>query len=228
MVNAIKTSTFNSADIRKSYTYKKGSDAVFQQKTSVGQTDTDVIKQNIDVYDLYESFQTNAKQNLTSGNLNGSVEAWSSDSVEEIETSSEDKKLIAYYQGIPLEEWALTDPKYTDPETGISWYVRDGKYPYMIGEDSEKFKKLCRETGEFDAKKFGEITGLIRQLDDNTMAYIGSNGIDIESTDGKELFIDTSFLSYDMLMEMFNNLPTTDDYFDSSYWAENIKRVQSI
>ena len=50
-----------------------------------------MIKQNIDVYDLYESFQTNAKQNLTSGNLDGSVEAWSSDSVEEIEASSEDK-----------------------------------------------------------------------------------------------------------------------------------------
>ena len=36
------------------------------------------------------------------------------------------------YQGVPLEEWALTDPKYTDSETGISWYIRDGKYPYMV------------------------------------------------------------------------------------------------
>ena len=48
------------------------------------------------------------------------------------------EKMTVWYQGVPLEEWALTDPKYTDSETGISWYIRDGKYPYMVGEDAEK------------------------------------------------------------------------------------------
>ena len=70
-----------------------------------------------------------------------------------------------------LEEWALTDPKYTDSETGISWYIWDGKYPYMVGEDAEKFRNLCEESGEFAIKKFAEMTGLIQKLDDNTVAY---------------------------------------------------------
>lgn len=63
--------------------------------------------------------------------------------------------MTAWYQGVPLKEWALTDPKYTDSETGISWYIRDGKYPYMVGEDAEKFRKLCEESGSSSKEIWG-------------------------------------------------------------------------
>ena len=45
----------------------------------------------------------------------------------------------------------------------------------------------------------------------------------IKSKDGKELFVDTSSLSYDMIMNMFKNLSKSDDYFDNGYWQENIQ-----
>lgn len=48
----------------------------------------------------------------------------------------------------------------TGARAGISWYVIDGKQPYMTGEDAEKFKKMCEETGEFPLKKFAEMTVL--------------------------------------------------------------------
>ena len=140
----------------------------------------------------------------------------------------EAQKLTAYYKGKSMEEWALTDPKYTDPETGISWYVRDGKHPYMTGEDSEKFRKLCEESGEFYLKKFAEMTGLIQYLDDKTVAYVGDNGTAIKSKDGKELWIDTSSLSYDMIMNMFRNISKTGNYFDSGYWSSNIWNAQYL
>ncbi len=47
----------------------------------------------------------------------------------------------------------------------------------MVGEDAEKFRKLCEESGEFALKKFAEMTGLIQKLDDNTVAYVGDNGV---------------------------------------------------
>ena len=130
-------------------------------------------------------------------------------------------------EGVPLEEWALTDPKYTDSETGISWYIRDGKYPYMVGEDAEKFRKLCEESGEFPLKKFGEMTGLIQKLDDNTVAYVGDNGIAVKSKDGKEMFVDTSGLSYDIVMDMFRNLPRNGNFFSNKYWSDNIQKAQA-
>ena len=132
--------------------------------------------------------------------------------------------MTVWYQGVPLEEWALTDPKYTDSETGISWYIRDGKYPYMVGEDAEKFRKLCEESGEFALKKFAEMTGLIQKLDDNTVAYVGDNGIAVKSKDGKEMFVDTSGLSYDIVMDMFRNLPRNGNFFSNKYWSDNIQK----
>ena len=135
--------------------------------------------------------------------------------------------MTAWYQGVPLKEWALTDPKYTDSETGISWYIRDGKYPYMVGEDAEKFRKLCEESGEFPLKKFGEMTGLIQKLDDKTVAYVGDNGIAVKSKDGKEMFVDTSGLSYDIVMDMFRNLPRNGNFFSNKYWSDNIQKAQA-
>lgn len=166
-------------------------------------------------YAATQTENNNAKDSTFSSILN---------SKKEEKTNAEvNNKLTVSYQGVSLEEWAKTDPKYTDPETGISWYVRDGIHPYMLDEDTEKLNQLCAETGEFPLKKFGEIVGNIQQLDENTVAYIGTNGTTIEGKDGSELFVDTSHLTYDMLMDLFNNLPETDNYFDSTYWRNQMK-----
>uniref|UniRef100_UPI004057110C hypothetical protein n=1 Tax=Acetatifactor sp. TaxID=1872090 RepID=UPI004057110C len=133
--------------------------------------------------------------------------------------------LETWYQGQKVE-WSANDTKYTDPETGITYYVRDGKHPYMTEEDAEKLKELCQETGEPWLKKFAEITGMIQQLDDNTTAYVGSNGTVIKSKDGKELFIDTSSLTYDAIMSLFKDLPQNGNYFDSSFWEKKIRTVE--
>ena len=55
---------------------------------------------------------------------------------------AEEKKMTTYYNGVPLEERTGTDQKYTDKETGISYYVADGKYPYITGEDVPKQESL--------------------------------------------------------------------------------------
>lgn len=144
---------------------------------------------------------------------------------QEESTISNDSKLTVWYGDKTLEEWVITDPKYTDKETGFSWYVRDGKHPYMTGEDATKFKEMCKETGESWLKKFAEMTGTIQYLGDNTTAFVGTNGAAIKSKDGKELVVDTSSLSYDMIMNMFKNLSKGGNYFDNGYWQKNIQKV---
>ena len=134
--------------------------------------------------------------------------------------------LETWYKGEKVE-WSADDTKYTDTETGISYYVKDGKHPYMTEEDTEKLKELCQETGEPWLKKFAEITGMIQQLDDNTTAFVGSNGTLIKSKDGKELFIDTSSLTYDAIMSLFKDLPPNGNYFDSSFWEERIRVAEA-
>lgn len=134
--------------------------------------------------------------------------------------------LQTWYGDKTLEEWSQTDPKYTDAKTGFSWYVRDGKHPYMVGEDVEKFKEMCRETGESWLKKFAEMTGMIQQLDDDATAYVGTNGTAIKSKDGKELFIDTSALSYDEIMNLFKNRQESRNYFESGYWQEEVQKAK--
>lgn len=76
-------------------------------------------------------------------------------------------------------------------------------------------------------KKFGEMTGLIQQLDDDTVAYVADNGIAVKSKNGKELSVDTSGLSYDIIMDMFRNLPRNGDFFSSKYWSDNIQKAQA-
>ena len=166
------------------------------------------IRQNADVQDIY-----------------GALKSTNPIMEQEENAISNDSGLTAWYGGRPLEEWAASDPKYTDKETGFSWYVRDGKHPYMVGEDAEKFKEMCRETGESWLKKFAEMTGTIQHLDDNTTAFVGTNGTVIQSKDGKSLVVDTSSMSYDMIMNMFKNAAKDGDYFNSSYWQKNIQET---
>ena len=68
---------------------------------------------------------------------------------------------------------------------------------------------------------------MIQHLDDNTVAYVGDNGTVIKSKDGKELEIDTSSMTYDMIMNMFKNLSKNGNYFDSSYWQKHMEIASS-
>lgn len=74
--------------------------------------------------------------------------------------------LFAYNIGLPPKEQTLTDQKYTDEKTGISWYVGKDGIPYMLEEDTEKLIRFCKETGEDWLKKVAELTGLVSA--DNT------------------------------------------------------------
>ena len=69
------------------------------------------------------------------------------------------------------------------------------------------------------------MTGLIQKLGDNTVAYVGDNGIAVKSKDGKEMFVDTSGLSYDIVMDMFRNLPRNGNFFSNKYWSDNIQKA---
>ena len=180
----------------------------YPQKQTVEEAAPESTRQNANVQDIYAALQS----------TNPLIE-------QEESTVSNDSGLTVWYGDKTLEEWAATDPKYTDKETGFSWYVRDGKHPYMTGEDAEKFKQMCKETGESWLKKFAEMTGMIQKLDDNTTAYVGTNGIAVMGKDGRQLSVDTSFMTYDMIMNMFKNLPKNGNYFDSSYWQKNIQKA---
>ena len=180
----------------------------YPQKRVAEESAPEGARHNANVQDIYDSLKST---NPLIGQEESAV--------------SNDSGLTTWYKGKTLEEWALTAPKYTDPATGLSWYVIDDKQPYMTGEDAEKFLEMCRETGEFPLKKFAEMVGTIQHLDDNTTAYIADNGTVIKSKDGKELEIDTSSMTYDMIMNMFKNLPKSGNYFDSSYWQKNIQKA---
>ncbi len=180
----------------------------YPQKQVEEESAPEGARQNTHVQDIYDALKS-------TNPLMGQGES----------TVSNDSGLTVWYGDKTLEEWAATDPKYTDKATGFSWYVRDGKHPYMTGEDAEKFKEMCRETGESWLKKFAKMTGTIQYLDDNTTAFVGTNGTAVKSKDKKELFVDTSSLSYDIMMNMFKNLPKRGNYFDSSYWQKNIQKA---
>ena len=180
----------------------------YPQKQAAEESAPGSARQNANVQDIYDALKST---NPLMGQDESAV--------------SNDSGLTVWYGDKTLEEWAATDPKYTDKATGFSWYVRDGKHPYMTGEDAKKFKEMCKETGESWLKKFAEMTGTIQYLDDNTTAYVGTNGTAIKSKDGKELFIDTSSMTYDMIMNMFSNRPKSGNYFDSSYWQKNIQKA---
>lgn len=224
MVNMINTSVNNS--IYTGRRTKNNQTQAFQQQEVLEKPDVAEANKYADVQEIYEALKSNVS---TRGYEQGQDEIAKKDvQNDESEMSNNSgEKMTVYYKGVPLNEWALTDPKYTDPETGISWFIRDGKYPYMVGEDAEKFWKLCEESGEFAIKKLGKMTGLIQQLDDNTVAYVGDNGIAVKSKDGKEMFVDTSGLSYDIIMDMFRNLPRNGNFFSSKYWSDNIQKAQA-
>lgn len=154
----------------------------------------------------------NTRQNANVQDIYGALKSTNPFMEQEESSISNDSGLTTWYKGKTLDEWALTSPKYTDSATGLSWYVIDGRQPYMTGEDAEKFWKMCKETGEFPVKKFAEMTGMIQYLDDNTVAYVGDNGTVIKSKDGQELEIDTSSMTYDMIMNMLRNLPKSGKF----------------
>lgn len=68
--------------------------------------------------------------------------------------------LFTYNIGLPSGEQTLTDERYTDSETGISWYVGKEGIPYMLETDMEKLIDICKGTGEDWLGKAAELTGL--------------------------------------------------------------------
>lgn len=206
-INGIGQNYYQNNIMTKNYN-KSRAGRFYQQEQAVEASVPEGARQNANVQDIYEALKTT---NPLMGQEDSAI--------------SDDSNLQVWYGDKTLEEWAATDPKYTDSETGFSWYVRDGKHPYMTGEDAAKFKEMCKETGEPWLKKFAEMTGTIQYLDDNTTAFVGTNGTAIKSKDGKELFVDTSSLSYDMIINMFKNLPKSGNYFDNAYWQKNIQKA---
>lgn len=226
MVNMVNTAVNNNIYAGRKSGSKYNQSKAFQQKEVLETPDVAAVNKYANVQEIYEALKCNVScRGYEQGQDEIAEKEIQNDEPEISNDSSE--KMTVWYQGVPLEEWALTDPKYTDSETGISWYIRDGKYPYMVGEDAEKFRKLCEESGEFALKKFAEMTGLIQKLDDNTVAYVGDNGIAVKSKDGKEMFVDTSGLSYDIVMDMFRNLPRNGNFFSNKYWSDNIQKAQA-
>ncbi len=146
--------------------------------------------------------------------------------IQDIQNVSRNSNLTAWQKGMPVYANTNTDPKYTDKETGISWHVRNGREPYMTSEEAEKLRELCKKTGEPWLKKFAEMTGTIRHLNNDSVAYIGDNGTLIVSKDGRSLSVDMSSLTYDEIRNLFRNLSGNGDYFSSGFWAENIRKVK--
>ena len=170
MVNMVNTAVNNNIYAGRKPGSKYNQSHTFQQKEVLEVPDGAAVNKYANVQEIYEALKYNASYRVDKQEQDEIAEKEIQNEEPEISNDSSEK-MTAWYQGVPLKEWALTDPKYTDSETGISWYIRDGKYPYMVGEDAEKFRKLCEESGEFPLKKFGEMTGLIQKLDDNTVAY---------------------------------------------------------
>ena len=226
MVNMVNTAVNNNIYAGRKPGSKYNQSHTFQQKEVLEVPGGAAVNKYANVQEIYEALKYNASYRVDKQEQDEIAEKEIQNDEPEISNDSSEK-MTAWYQGVPLKEWALTDPKYTDSETGISWYIRDGKYPYMVGEDAEKFRKLCEESGEFALKKFAEMTGLIQKLDDNTVAYVGDNGIAVKSKDGKEMFVDTSGLSYDIVMDMFRNLPRNGNFFSNKYWSDNIQKAQA-
>ena len=124
-------------------------------------------------------------------------------------------------------EWSPTDEKYTDEKTGISYYVQDSGYVYMLDEDMKNLNKLCQETGEPWLKKYSEIIGTIRRLDDGTTVYITDSNTSIKSKDGKTLHLETASWTYNELMKLCKDLPKNIDYFDKCFWNERMQNIKN-
>ena len=87
---------------------------------------------------------TGTRQNANVQDIYGTLKSTNPLIGQEESTVSNGSGLQVWYKGKPLEEWAATDPKYTDKETGFSWYVRDGKHPYMTGRMLRSLSKCAR------------------------------------------------------------------------------------
>ena len=205
MVNMVNTAVNNNIYAGRKSGSKYNQSKAFQQKEVLETPDVAAVNKYANVQEIYEALKCNVScRGYEQGQDEIAEKEIQNDEPEISNDSSE--KMTVWYQGVPLEEWALTDPKYTD---------------------AEKFRKLCEESGEFALKKFAEMTGLIQKLDDNTVAYVGDNGIAVKSKDGKEMFVDTSGLSYDIVMDMFRNLPRNGNFFSNKYWSDNIQKAQA-
>lgn len=106
----------------------------------------------------YEEMLSQSLSTWKKGEVSGTKTAFDADTYDYLDPNG-----ITVYakDGTALAEKALTDQRYTDNKTGISWFVGEDGRPYMIGADVEKFREMCRKNGEIPLKKFVEMTGVI-------------------------------------------------------------------
>ena len=102
-------------------------------------------------------FMTN---HIKPGEMEAETEARVKDILAERSSDSEEEDRATHTGGLPSREQVLTDQKYTDEETGITWYAGKDGIPYMLEEDAEKLIRFCEKTGEDWIEKAGEMTGL--------------------------------------------------------------------
>lgn len=130
----------------------------------------------VEIVDKAEKYGKNGKTNVKIADmwiqmLKNLFEAFqentdlSDESVEDDSASDEQEKhfketdVFSNNIGLPPKEQTLTDERYTDDESGISWYVGKDGSSYMLEEDKEKLISLCNSTGENWLRKLEQMTG---------------------------------------------------------------------
>ena len=192
----------------------KASNSFFDLKTTNSSDETINEGKKTGVTDVQELYKANATNNkLAVTKSMGNAIPVRTDG---LEVSCNGEKM----------EWSATDEKYTDKKTGISWYVKDGNQVYMTDDDIEKLNKLCQETGEPWLKKYSEIIGTIRYLEDGSTVLITDDGTSIKSKDGKTLHLETASWTYAELMKLFKDLPKNMDYFDKRFWNDRMQNIK--
>lgn len=106
---------------------------------------------------------------------------------------------------------------------GMTVYTKDGT-PFAVKALTHQ-RYTDKETSEFPLKKFAEMTGMIQQLDDNTTAFVGDNGITVKGKDGREYVIDIAGMSYDNIMSMLSKATSGGEYYSSNYWNNQKSRL---
>lgn len=128
--------------------------------------------------------------------------------------------------GKTSKERSITDEKRAYTTYGYCCYFSEEHGPYMVREDMVKLKEECDANGESFLKKYSEILGLTRHIDDNTTLYIwdnlstGQTVTEIVSKDSGHLEVPVGEFSWEELYDILDNLKKTENYCDNDYWKK--------
>ena len=118
MVNMVNTAVNNNIYAGRKSGSKYNQSQDFQQKEVLEVPDGAAVNKYANVQEIYEALKYNASYRVDKQEQDEIAEKEIQNEEPEISNDSSEKMTV-WYQGVPLEEWALTDPKYTDSETGI-------------------------------------------------------------------------------------------------------------